>query len=167
MDFSEGALGSSAPSGAPLVVGDPDGDHLRLFPAGAAEGPDPSDRWIAAVVEVAAGVFRARASAPVLASELRHLRDGLAALPADPRGRAALETEDGWLAIRVFGDGFGHLDARCELRDPDAVPHRLEFTIGLDLRDVPALLSGVDAILDAAYVRQPAAASGGAGQTRP
>jgi hypothetical protein len=130
-----------------LVIGADDGDHLRLEPGTATPGPDPSDAWIPSVVQVVAGAFRARAEAGLLASELVRFRDALAALPADPRGRAALETEDGWLAVRLFGDGFGHFDARCELRDPDAVLHRLEFTIGLNARDLPAILAAVDAIL--------------------
>jgi hypothetical protein len=132
---------------AGLVIGAEDGDHLRLEAGEAEPGPDPGDRWIAAVVVVVAGAFRARAEAGLLASELRRFRAALAALPADPRGRAALDTDDGWLAVRLFGDGFGHFDARCELRDPDSVLHRLEFTIGLNARDLPALLRAVDGML--------------------
>lgn len=130
-----------------LVLGDPEADHLRVEAGPAEEGPEPGDPWVPLRVVVAAGVFRAAAAASVLASELRRFRDGLAALPGDPRGRAALETEDGWLAVRLFGDGFGHLDARCELRDPDAVLHRLEFTIGLNAQDAVPALAALDALL--------------------
>ena len=139
-----------------LVIGSDDGDHLRLAPGPAGPGPDAADAWIPSVVEVTAGAFRARAESGVLASELARFRDALAALAGDPRGRAALETEDGWLAVRLFGDGFGHFDARCELRDPDAVLHRLEFTIGINARDLPAILAAVEGILAGAS----AAASG-------
>jgi hypothetical protein len=131
-----------------LVIGADDGDHLRLEPRAAEPAPDPTDAWIPSLVEVSAGAFRARAEAGVLASELARFRDALAALAGDPRGRAALETEDGWLAVRLFGDGFGHFDARCELRDPDAVLHRLEFTIGLNARDLPEIRRALEAILD-------------------
>jgi len=130
-----------------LLVGDPEGDHLRLRAGSAVDGPDPGDAFIPCTVEVRAGAFRARAESGLLASELARFRDGLAALPGDPRGRAALEIEDGWLAVRLFGDGFGHYDARCELRDPNVALHRLEFTIGLDQRDVPQLLAAVEAVL--------------------
>lgn len=140
-----------------LVIGADDGDHLRLAAGQASAGPDPADLWIPSVVEVTAGAFRARAESGVLASELARFRDDLAALPRDPRGRAALETEDGWLAIRLFGDGFGHFDARCELHDPDAVLHRLEFTIGLNARDLPAILASVEAILAGASSAAPGA----------
>jgi hypothetical protein len=53
----------------------------------------------------------------------------------------------------MFGDGFGHVDARCELRDPDAVLHRLEFTIGLNARDAAPVLAAVEAALAAAAGR--------------
>jgi hypothetical protein len=138
-----------------LVIGVEDGDHLRLVPGPAVPGPDPSDRWIPSAVEVVAGAFRAHAEAGLLGSELARFREALAALPTDPRGRAALETEDGWLAVRLFGDGFGHFDARCELRDPEAVLHRLEFTIGLNARDLPALLQALDALLSRSHPAAP------------
>jgi hypothetical protein len=130
-----------------LVIGTEDGDHLRLVPGPAQPGPDPSDTWIPSAVQVVAGAFRARAEAGLLGSELLRFREALTSLASDPRGRAALETEDGWLSVRLFGDGFGHFDARCELRDPDVVLHRLEFTISLNARDLPALLGAVDAVL--------------------
>ena len=130
-----------------LVIGIEDGDHLRLVPGPAVPAPDPADRWIPSAVEVVAGAFRAHAEAGLLGSELARFRDALAALPGDPRGRAALETEDGWLAVRLFGDGFGHFDARCELRDPEAVLHRLEFTIGINARDLPELIRSLEAVL--------------------
>jgi hypothetical protein len=133
--------------GMGVLVGDPEGNHLRLRAGTAVAGPDPGDAFIPCTAEVRAGAFRARAESGLLASELARFRDALAALPADPRGRAALETEDGWLAVRLFGDGFEHFDARCELRDPDAALHRLEFTIGLDRRDLPPILAAVEAVL--------------------
>lgn len=153
MDFVEGAQQGAAPAGTGFVLGDVDGDHLRLTFGAADDGPEPGDPWLPVRVEVAAGAFRATVEASLLTSELRRYRDGLAALPADPRGRAALETEDGWLAVRMFGDGFGHVDARCELRDPDAVLHRLEFTIGLNARDAGPVLAAVEAALSAAAGR--------------
>jgi hypothetical protein len=150
VDFVEGARQSGAPAGAGVVLGDLEADHLRLTFGPADEGPEPGDAWLPVRVEVRAGVFRAAAEATLLASELRRFRDGLAGLPADPRGRAALLTEDGWLAVRLFGDGFGHVDARCELRDPEAVLHHLEFTVGLNARDLDPVLAAVEAALSEA-----------------
>lgn len=130
-----------------MFIGSGEGDHLSL--EFRPETPDllPNDPWIPSTVNVSAGTFRARAESGVHLSEFARFRHALASLANNPKGRASLETEDGWLAVRLFGDGFGHFDARRELRDPDVVLHRLEFTIGINDRDLPSILAGLDTIL--------------------
>jgi len=96
------------------------------------------------------GGFTARVEGALDPEELAAFRGAVAALAASPKGRAALVAPDGFLSLRLLGDGFGHFDARCELRDLEAIGSRLELTLPVNGRDLPALLAGLDALLQAA-----------------
>ena len=132
---------------APLLVGDEDGDHLRL-------GVDPATElgsgWLAIVAEVRAGGLAGRVVGALEPAALAAFRDAVAALAGAPRGRSALVAPDGFLAVRMLGDGLGHFDARCELRDLAAIGSRLELTIGDDGRDLPRVVAALDAVIAAA-----------------
>jgi hypothetical protein len=136
--------------GPPLLLGDDEGDHLRL---GADPGADAGPGWLAVAAAARAGGLAARVEGALEPAALAAFRDAVGALATAPRGRAALVAPDGFLAIRLLGDGFGHFDARCELRDLAAIGSRLEWTVPVDARQLPAIVAALDAVLAAARAR--------------
>jgi hypothetical protein len=131
----------------PILLGDEDGDHLRLAAAPGTSG-DPG--WIDVEAAARTGGLAGRVAGALEPEALAAFRGAIAALAASPRGRAALVSPDGFLAVRLLGDGFGHFDARCELRDLAAIGSRLELTLPVNVRDLPAILAALDALVAAA-----------------
>lgn len=138
----------------PLLVGVENGDHLRVS-AGSAGAPG----WVTVVAEARAGGMGGRVEGALDPDDLAAFRGAVAALAANPKARAALVAHDGFLTVRLLGDGFGHFDVRCELRDLSAIGSRLELTLALEGRDLAALLQGLDALIAAASAATPGAPS--------
>jgi len=131
----------------PVLLGEDESDHLRLATApGAAGGPG----WIGVEAAARSGGLAGRVAGALEPESLAAFRAAVAALAASPRGRAALVAPDGFLAVRLLGDGFGHFDARCELRDLAAIGSRLELTLPVNVRDLPAILAALDGLVAAA-----------------
>jgi hypothetical protein len=102
---------------------------------------------VAVTVAARAGGIRARFEGALEPAALAAFRGAVASLQAAPRGRAALVAPDGFLTVRLLGDGFGHFDARCELRDLEAIGSRLELTLPVNGRELPPVLAALDALL--------------------
>lgn len=130
-----------------LLVGVADGDHLRLRTTHAG-----APGWVEVEAQARAGGFSARLEGALAPEDLAAFRGAVAALGASPKARAALVAPDGFFSLRLLGDGFGHFDARCELRDLSAIGSRLELTVAVNERDLPALVAGLDALLAAAAI---------------
>jgi len=131
--------------GLPLLLGEEGGDHLRL--GVAPDAPPPGPGWIAVRVAARSGGLAGRVTGALEPAALAAFRAAVAALGGAPRGRAALVAPDGFFALRLLGDGFGHFDARCELRDLAAAGSRLELTLPVNRRDLPAMLAALEALL--------------------
>lgn len=128
-------------------IGRTEAEHLgvrvlgRTFPG----RDDWEANWLNAEVEVRAGGFRGRFGVNLLAGELAALRDDLARLYAFASREAAFEASDGRLSVKVGGDGLGNFTAECEALDEGG--SRLRFSITFALTEIPAILSGLDAVL--------------------
>ena len=133
-----------------LRVGDD--DHVIIAPK-YRKYPDSADywdgNWVDAKVRVVAGAFRGAYDADLRAEEFASFRDALKHLHQDLGGRAAFETMEDWISIRVKGDGRGHFEAECEARDRPGMGNRLAFALTFDQTDVPRMLQSLDAICEA------------------
>lgn len=129
----------------PLLLGQEEGDHLRLGAARAAGSPGPG--WLGVEVAARTGGFAGRLEGALEPEALAAFRAAVAALEGSPRGRAALIAPDGFLGLRLLGDGFGHFDAQCELRDLGAIGSRLELTLPVEGPDLPRVLAALDRLL--------------------
>jgi len=98
--------------------------------AGASDYWDGN--WVWAAVEVQAGGFHGSVGGDLRAEELADFRDQLARLQESLRGTAEFTTMEGWLSIRVDGDGRGHVAFRCVVRDPPGVGNTLDCTLATD-----------------------------------
>ncbi|HEV3163271.1 MAG TPA: hypothetical protein VGZ22_04465 [Isosphaeraceae bacterium] len=97
--------------------------------------------WIRAVVKVTAGGFRGEVGGDLRAEELLEFYQQLVPLFETLSGEATFSTMEGWLSIRVSGDGHGHMNLRCEVRDQAVDGNTLTFRLGLDQTFLRPMLS--------------------------
>ncbi|WP_394844908.1 hypothetical protein LZC95_48665 [Pendulispora brunnea] len=135
-----------------VMLGATDGEHLavRARRRSHADCADYWDgNWLDCAIEVCAGGFRGSMNADLRAEEFVEFRDALGALHRRLAGTATFQTMERWLTIKVVGDGRGHFEADCELRDAPGTGNRLHCTLGFDQTELPLMLRGLDAIVDA------------------
>jgi hypothetical protein len=109
--------------------------------------------WLNAVIEIDAGGFRGLYGAYLRAEELREFREGLARLYSFDIKETKFETMEGQLDINVRGDGLGHFTAECVAVDQAGTGNRLSFTLSFDQTDIPAILRGLDSLVEEFPVR--------------
>lgn len=135
-----------------LRLGPPDGNHLVLRPLRRSH-PGAEDFWDGnwLKVEVAArgGAFAGRFEADLRADELAAFAAALSALRPGQPAKAALESMEGWVAVRLTLDARGRLEGTAEVRDDPALGAALRFPLALELDQLPGLLAALDAILHA------------------
>jgi hypothetical protein len=111
------------------------GEFLTITLLGRSH-PDASDEldgnWITATVEVRAGGFHGSVGGHLRAEELAAFHDALARLQESTRGTAEFATMEGWLSIRVVGDGRGHVECRCVIRDEPGAGNTLDCVLATD-----------------------------------
>jgi hypothetical protein len=88
--------------------------------------------WVRAAVVVQAGGFRGSVAGEVRTDELAQFYDQLRRLQQSLEGTATFETMEGWLSIRASGDGMGHMEFRCSVRDEPGIGNTLECTLATD-----------------------------------
>jgi hypothetical protein len=135
-----------------LVLGSLDGQHM-IVEVRRRNYPDCGDywdgNWIRCAIDVRAGGFRGSVEADLRAEEFVLFRDGLRGLHDRLAGTATFETMEHWLTLKIVGDGRGHFEAKCELRDQPGIGNRLEFALAFDQTEVPPMLRELDAIVNA------------------
>ncbi|MDW8221829.1 MAG: hypothetical protein RMJ82_02620 [Gemmatales bacterium] len=98
--------------------------------------PEASDywesNWISASVEVKAGGFLGLASGHLRADELAEFHRQLAQVQESLQGTAEFTTMEGWLSIRVEGDGLGHMTCRVVVRNEPGIGNTLDCTLRTD-----------------------------------
>lgn len=143
---------SSEPDGEPpgFFLGVADDDYLRvvvrrwLYP----EADDYWDgNWVAAEVAARAGAFQGVFEASLRTTDFESFRRKLGALYETLSGEAVFETMERWVDVRIVGDGRGHFEACCGLRDDASFGSRLSFSLAFDQTQVPAMLENLDEIV--------------------
>ena len=90
------------------------------------------DNWLRVDIRVQAGGFRGKAFATIITSELTPFLSALRLLHETLSGSADFTTIEEQLALRLRGDGKGHIELRGEVADQAGVGNRLHFTLQLD-----------------------------------
>lgn len=123
------------------------GDLLRITLLGRSH-PGATDfwdgNWLWATVEVRAGAFRGSVCGDLRADELFRFLRQLVTLQESLGGTAEFQTMEGWLSLRLVGDGQGHMACRCVLRDKPGIGNALECTLTTDqtfIRETAAQLA--------------------------
>jgi hypothetical protein len=114
------------------------------------ERPDSTDywdaNWLACSVEVAAGAFRGRHDSSIRTEELEQFYQQVGGLNERLVGQAELATMEGWLVIRLIGDGRGHVEVTCRLCDDPASGNTLECRLSVDQTFLLPLLHQLAAV---------------------
>jgi hypothetical protein len=106
--------------------------------------------WLSCTAEVQTGAFRGRIESSLRNEDLARFLSSLEALYERLTGEALFDTLDGWLDIRVIGDGRGHVEVRGQLCDDPVYGNSLEFRLFFDQTCLPSLIARLRAVL-AAY----------------
>jgi hypothetical protein len=133
-----------------LLLGREGGDHVRMELRGRLH-PGATDfwdaNWLDARVGVRAGAFSGTIRASLRTTDLAQWRDELRRLHESLSGQAALETMEGWISLRLTGDGRGHVAVDGVVEDEPGTGNRLSFALpALDQTDLPALLDALGAV---------------------
>lgn len=88
--------------------------------------------WVRANVEVSVGGFRGLVSGDLRADELEQFHVQLVKLQGSLQGTAEFESLERWLSIHATGDGCGHMEFRCVIRDQPGIGNKLECLFATD-----------------------------------
>jgi len=132
-----------------FVVGSLGGEHLRLrhlqfYPEATDEW---SRSWVTTLIDVCVGGFPGQVKAALRSEDFRRFHRDLACLYEELRGEATFETLEGWLQLKVVGDGLGHFAMDGEVTDYPGTGNRLRFELSFDQTEVPPMLRSLAAIL--------------------
>jgi hypothetical protein len=113
--------------------------------------PETSDywdgNWLWCSAEVSAGAFRGTVDCMLRTEDLARFLPRLERLSESLDGEALLDTLEGWLDIRLTGDGRGHVALCGQLVDAPADGNSLEFRLSLDQTFLPPLIAQLRAVL--------------------
>ena len=128
------------------------GEFLTIAVVGRSH-PEASDywdgNWVLASVEVQAGRFRGSVGGHLRAEEMADFHRQLAQLQESLRGTAEFTTMEDWLSIRATGDGRGHIEFRCMVRDQPGIGNTLEFVLATDQTFTRSTVAELAAVVQA------------------
>lgn len=144
-----------------FVIGHETSQHLKMTILSRTH-PECSDfwegNWVHSDLSATVGGFSGHVRACLRVDEIKRFRDQFAPLYDALDGVAEFTSLEHWISVKITGDGLGHFNARCELRDDPSFPNRLIFDLTFDQTMTPSMLRQLDSILDAFPVtgnRQP------------
>jgi hypothetical protein len=135
-----------------LLIGARQANHLSLRPLRRSY-PDAEDfwegNWLKVAVAVRAGAFQGAFEADLRSDELQAFFEQLQALPGAAEGKAALQSAEGWVTVRLVLDQRGRLDGTCEVQDDPAMGSSLRFALGPEPAQLAPMLAALARILKA------------------
>ena len=103
--------------------------------------------WLVAAAEVSVGVFTGKMKGYLRTDEFLAFQQELIELYRRLTGTAYFSTMEGWLAIQLTGDGLGHIEAACLLKDDPAGGNKLTFTLEFDQTYIPQILKELTQVI--------------------
>lgn len=119
--------------------------HRRNIP-GSTDYWDGNFLWCTA--EIVAGAFRGSLSNVLRNEDLARFLTRVEDLYRRLDGEALLDTLEGWLDLRLIGDGRGHVEAHGQLFDDSVHGNRLEFRLFFDQTRLPPIMGQLRAALE-------------------
>ncbi|TAK94497.1 MAG: hypothetical protein EPO07_16630 [Verrucomicrobia bacterium] len=112
------------------------------------------DNWLNVEIRVSAGGFRGKAQASIITSELEKFLSELKPLYEKLIGEAKFTTMEEQLALRLSGDGKGHIELRGEVADQAGIGNRLLFNLRFDQTQLQKSINDLELVTEAFPVRQ-------------
>ncbi len=104
--------------------------------------------WIKAKVSVKAGSFSGQFDTQFMTTDFKRFKQDLTFLYDKLEGTMAFDTLEGQVKIKIKGDGIGHFEACCSVRDNVGTGNKLEFELNFDQTAIPDLLRQLKTIID-------------------
>lgn len=99
--------------------------------------------WLLSPTTISVGDFTGRIGGGLRCDELQQFRVELESLNATLSGAAQLSSMEGWVDVRMIGDGLGHVAVSGSLMDEPGVGNRLEFTFDIDQTFLPGIIKSL------------------------
>jgi hypothetical protein len=116
------------------------------------ELPDATDywdaNWLVCTAEIIAGAFSGHLDCSLRADELERFHQQVEHLNQRLESEAELTTMEGWLTLRLTGDGRGHVAANCHLCDDPVDGNTLNCHLAMDQTILPPLLRQLAKVLE-------------------
>jgi hypothetical protein len=109
--------------------------------------------WLAVEVVITMGAWRGRFEASLRADDFERSHAELEELREDLSSAAQFSSLEPWLALRLKGDGLGHILIDGEATDVLGKGARLSFQMEIDQTFLPALIAELRAVLEQFPVR--------------
>jgi hypothetical protein len=142
-------VGAQDPMNSPsfIVGNEVEGITLTVHgrpPAGSRDFWDGN--WLTAQVTFRLGKFGGMITGDIRAEDIVTFESQLKALYRTLNGTADFMTMEDWLAIKLSGDGLGHIECAGYIMDYPGIGNRLAFRFQIDQTYLLPLLGGLEAI---------------------
>ena len=138
-------------------IGSSESQHLTVTPLYRPHETSQDywdGNWLESKIDIRVSGFSGHLRASLRADEFQRFKDQLAKLYTDLKGSAEFTSLEHWLTIQVDGDGLGHFEAECQAMDQAGKGNLLEFRLNFDQTDIPAIVKGLEQILQTFPVRE-------------
>ena len=103
--------------------------------------------WLHCTAEVLVGAFQGSIEWQLRNEDLSRFLLALKELQGRS-GEALLDTNDGWIDVRIIRDAEGNVEARCQLVDNPDGGNSLEFRLPMSQMSISALIEQLREILE-------------------
>lgn len=125
------------------------GNFLRVTVLGLSHpnATDDWDRnWINCRFEAKSGGFTGNFEGTLMTTDIESFKQQLKRVYSSLKGTANLESLENYLSIVLTGDGIGHLEARCTLRESNLPLNELTFELEFDQTFLPNIMNQLNNI---------------------
>lgn len=114
------------------------------------DADDDWDRnWLKALITVKGGKFSGQYPADFMTVDFRKFRGELMLLKDNYNGTAEFSGRDGYLELKIEGDGLGHFEINVIARDEPNYGGQLTFEMAFDQTSLDEIIEQLDNILGA------------------
>ncbi|HZZ75646.1 MAG TPA: hypothetical protein VFE04_06930, partial [Puia sp.] len=104
------------------------------------------NNWIITQVTIKGGKFSGQFDAEFLTIDFERFKQELRPLYEDLKGSATFSGIEGYLELKVIGDGLGHFDVAVTACDQPGIGGKLTFIMAFDQTYLTDLISQLDRI---------------------
>jgi hypothetical protein len=131
--------------------------NVQGYECADVRGEYMDDNWLVVDAAVSVGEFRGHVRSAMLTSELVRFSEQLHELYQNLTGVAEFLPMEGELALKLSGDGRGHIHLEGELVEYVGSCCRLSFRLSFDQTQLQTSLRELDSVVRAFPVRPPTA----------